>query len=228
MVVSTSSSFASDKQTPRGATSGSVPKVKDAEATQAAASLAAMSNPGSESYKIGPLDILDISVYEVPDLSKTVQVSANGTINMPLVGEVSASGKTADELEQDLTSKLGSRYLQNPQVTVLVKEFNSSRITVTGEIRKPGVYPYRGESLLQFVSMAGGVTDNANSTILIVREVNGQRSAAKFNLSAIQRGRDPDPSIQAGDVIVADTSLPKKGLNAILRVLPLAGFAALL
>ena len=77
------------------------------------------------------------------------------------------------------------------------------------------------------MAMAGGVTETANSTVLIVRETNGQRSAAKFDISAIERGSMPDPPIQAGDVIVADTSLAKKGLNAILKVLPLASFAAL-
>ena len=219
--------FASAKQPARPGVTGSVQTISDPQASQAVAALASTAKPGARAYKIGPLDLLDVSVYQVPDLTKTVQVSDNGNINLPLAGEVPAAGKTAEELERDLTTKLGAKYLQNPQVTVLVKEFNSSRVTISGAIGKPGVYPYRGESLLQFVAMAGGVTENANSTVLIVRETNGQRSAAKFDISAIQYGRMPDPPIQAGDVIVADTSFAKKGLNAILKVLPLASFAAL-
>ena len=226
--VSGSNGQAPQKLQPaRGGVTGSVQQVSDPQASQAVAALASTAKPGTRAYKIGPLDVLDVSVYQVPDLTKTVQVSDNGTINLPLAGETPAAGKTAEELERDLTAKLGAKYLQNPQVTVLVKEFNSSRVTISGAIGKPGVYPYRGESLLQFVAMAGGVTETANSTVLIVRETNGQRSAAKFDISAIERGSMPDPPIQAGDVIVADTSLAKKGLNAILKVLPLASFAAL-
>jgi polysaccharide biosynthesis/export protein len=187
-----------------------------------------MSTPGTHAYRIGPLDILDISVYQVPDLSKTVQVGDNGTINLPLVGETLAAGKTAEELQRDLAGLLGAKYLQNPQVTVLVKEFNSSRVTVSGAINKPGVYPYRGESLLQVVANAGGFKPEANSTVLVLRQTNGKRSAAKFDVDAIEKGRADDPAMQAGDVIVADSSLAKKGLNSILKVLPLAGVFAFL
>jgi polysaccharide export outer membrane protein len=113
-------------------------------------------------------------------------------------------------------------------VTVIVKEYNSSRVTISGEVNKPGVYPYRGESLMQFVAIAGGFKPEANSVVLVLRQNDGQRSAAKFDVAAIQNGRADDPTLQAGDVIVADTSLAKKGLGTILKVLPLAGVFALL
>ena len=87
-----------------------------------------MGAPGSEGYRIGPQDVLDISVYQAPDLTKSVQVAESGTINLPLVGDVRAGGVTARELEQDLKSKYGARYLQNPQVTVFVREYNSQRV----------------------------------------------------------------------------------------------------
>ena len=100
---------------------------------------------------------MDVSVFKVPELSKSVQVADTGTINLPLVGEVPAAGKTAQEVEQDLTKKLGAKYLQNPQVTVFVKEYNSQRVTIEGAVKKPGVYPVRGKtSLLQFIAMAEG------------------------------------------------------------------------
>jgi len=221
-------SFASDKQPAREDVTGSLPQASDSQAAQAAKALASLSTPGTQAYRIGPLDILDISVYQVPDLSKTVQVGDNGTIALPLVGETPAAGKTAGELQRDLSSKLGAKYLQNPQVTVLVKEFNSSRITISGAISKPGVYPYRGESLLQAVAIAGGFTPDSNSEVLVLRQVNGKHSAAKFDVSAIQKGRAQDPGIQAGDIIVGNSSLARKGLNSILKVLPLAGAFALL
>ena len=121
--------------------------VRDPSAAQAAEALAAVAKPGNTAYRIGPQDVLDISVFQAPDLSKTVEVADNGTIDVPLIGETPASGKTAQELQRDLNSKLGAKYLQNPQVTVTVKEFNSNRVTVSGAVKSPGVFPYKGESL---------------------------------------------------------------------------------
>jgi len=213
-------------QTPETRTA--TPAVRDASVAQTANSLTAMATPGNRSYTIGPLDVLDISVFQAPDLSKTVEVADNGTIDLPLIGETLAAGKTTSELQRDLNAKLGTKYLQNPQVTVLVKEFNSSRVTVSGAVKNPGVFPYKGETLMQYVSMAGGLAPEANSMVLVLRQDNGKRSAAKFNLADIQTGRANDSTMQSGDVIVADTSVMKRGLNNILKVLPLAGFAALL
>src|SRR5262249_12724178 len=132
------------------------------------------------------------------------------------------------ELQKDLNARLGTKYLQNPQTTVVVKEFNSNRVTVSGAVKNPGVFPYKGESLLQYVTMAGGLAPEANSMVLVLRQTNGQRSAAKFNVADIQSGSVKDPAMQAGDVIVADTSVAKKGLNSLLKLLPLAAFATLL
>jgi polysaccharide biosynthesis/export protein len=202
--------------------------VHDASAARTAESLASVAKPGNTGYRIGPQDVLDISVFQAPELSKTVEVDENGTIDLPLVGETPASGKTALELQRDLDSKLGTKYLQHPQVTVMVKEFNSNRVTVSGAVKSPGVFPYKGETLFQFVTMAGGLAPESNSMALVLREINGKRSAAKFNLADVSTGRAEDPKVQSGDVIVVDTSVVKEGLNNILRILPLAGFAALL
>ena len=110
--------------------------------------------------------MLEVTVFKVPDLSKVVQVSEAGTINYPLIGELEAGGKTAREIEQDLTKLLGTKYLQNPQIGVFVKEYNSQRVTVEGAVKKPGVYPIvGGMSLLQAVATAGGFESNAEDTI---------------------------------------------------------------
>jgi polysaccharide export outer membrane protein len=202
--------------------------VHDPNAAQAVDALASVTTPGQTGYRIGPQDVLQISVFQAPDLSKTVEVADNGTIDFPLIGETPAAGKTAHELQRDLGSRLGAKYLQNPQVQVMVKEFNSNRVTVSGAVKSPGVFPYKGESLFQCITLAGGLAQESNSMILVLRTTNGQRSAAKFNLEQIQTGRVEDPKMQAGDVIVADTSVMKKGLNNIMRFLPLAGFAAML
>ena len=96
--------------------------------------------PGKTAYRIGPLDALEISVFQAPDLSVTVEVAEDGTIDLPLLGTTPAAGKTAYELQRELSSKLGAKYLQNPQVTVSVKEFNSSRVTLSGAVKNPGVF----------------------------------------------------------------------------------------
>ena len=103
--------------------------------------------PVNGAYEIGPLDVLDISVFQVPELTKSVQVADTGTVNLPLVGEIPVAGKTAQEVERDLTTRLGAKYVKNPQVTVYVKEYNSQLVTITGAISKPGVYPIKGENL---------------------------------------------------------------------------------
>jgi polysaccharide export outer membrane protein len=184
--------------------------------------------PGN-AYKIGPSDVIDISVFQVADLSKTVQVDDSGNIVLPLLGEVPAAGKTADELQEDLRFKLGAKYLQDPQVTVIVKESNNRRYTISGEINAPGVYPLKSQlTLLQVVAMAGGFKDNSDSTVLILRNSGGKRYAATFDVDAIQKGQAKDPVVRSGDSLVAGTSAIKKGYQNLMKVLPLAGFAALL
>jgi polysaccharide biosynthesis/export protein len=177
-------------------------------------------------YAIGPLDILDISVFQVPNLTKSVQVSDTGTVNLPLVGEIPVTGKTPQEVERDLTARLGAKYVQNPQVTVYVKEYNSQSVTITGAVAKPGVYSIKGKaSLLQVVAMAGGLGPVSDSTVLLLRQSNGKRLATKFDVSAIQDGKADDPAVQSGDQLLAGTSAIKQGFNTILKGLPLAGTA---
>jgi polysaccharide biosynthesis/export protein len=198
--------------------------VGNAQILRVADTFTAAATPGNSAYKIGPQVVLDFSVFKVPYLSRTVQVNDSGTVNLPLVGEVEATGKTSQEIERDLTKKLGVKYLQSPQVTVYVKEFNSRRVTVEGSVKKPGVYPIRGKTtLVQFLAMAEGPTDLADtSSIVVFRSVAGKRSAAKFDLDTIRSGSAEDPVIQEGDVIVVSDSMTKTAFQNFLRVLPLS------
>ena len=229
--VTPSFNSAKQKTSNLGSPSQETRPVRDPSVARAADALAAAATPGTNAYKIGPLDVLDISVFQAPELSKTVEVASNGTIDLPLLGETPAAGKSTYELQRELNSRYGAKYLQNPQVTVSVKQFNSSRVTISGAVKNPGVFPYKGETLLQFVTMAGGLAPEANSTVVVLRQSNGARSAAKFNIADIEAGRMNDPAMQAGDLIVADTNVVKKGFNAvmtpIMKVLPLAAFAGL-
>lgn len=185
--------------------------------------VASVSDPSSSAYKIGSMDVLDISVFQVPELSKTVQVDADGTINLPLVGKIRAAGLTPGEVEHDLTKQLGRNYLQSPQVNVYIKEYNSQRVTVDGAVKRPGVYPLRGQAtLLQVIATAEGFTDTADSTVAIFRMENGARSAAKFNVGDIRSGSAKDPEIRKGDVVVVSNSSMKEGYQALLKVLPVS------
>jgi polysaccharide biosynthesis/export protein len=190
--------------------------------------ISAVSTPGSSSYKIGPQDVLDISVFKAPELSKVVQVSESGTINLPLVGEIVTVGRTPREVEKELTKLLGAKYLQKPQVTVFVKEYNSQRVTIEGAVKKPGVFPIQGSmSLLQAVAMAQGMDAISDDTIVVFRTTGGKRAAARFDISEIREGASTDPQLQAGDIIVAGSSALKEGFGNVMKVLPVASVFAL-
>jgi polysaccharide export outer membrane protein len=112
-------------------------------------------------YILGPEDILEIAVWKNNDLSKQVQVRPDGRISLPLVGDVSAVGKTPSQLTDEISSRLKA-YMENPTVSILVKEVKSYQIYVLGEVNKPGKYPLTSKlTLLQAITVAGGFTQVA-------------------------------------------------------------------
>jgi polysaccharide biosynthesis/export protein len=192
---------------------------------------AAPSNGADNSdYKISPLDVLDVSVFGVKDLDRTVQVSSSGMISLPLINQVRAGGKTAAGLEREIANKLSAAYLQSPQVSVYVKEFNSQRITVDGAVKKPGIFPTTGKiSLLQAIALAEGLNEIADpSGILLFRTVDNKRMVARYDLRMVRSGKINDPYLQAGDIVMVDESSAKTTLRSIKDVLPLGGLFQLL
>lgn len=177
---------------------------------------------GTSEYRVGAQDLIEISVFQIADLNRTVRVNSNGQISLPLIGVVQAGGKTVQELEAELASRLSTTYLQNPQVSVFVKEFTSQRVTVEGSVKSPGIYPITGKtSLLQAIVMGGGVTEVANlQGVVVFRNVNGERMAAVFDLKQIRSGNAVDPQIYGDDIVVVDQSGAKTGLRRVLEVLP--------
>ena len=171
-----------------------------------------------------------MTVFRVPELSAEVQVADNGTVSLPLIGEVAAVGRTAKDVEKDVAARLGEKYLQNPQVTVFIKEYNAQRVTVSGAVKKPGVFPLKGKtSLLQLISMAEGLDqDRASSNIVIFRDKDGKRVAARFDLDEIIAGRARDPILEPGDVVVVDDSSGKIIWHNLLRALPITNVFAVL
>lgn len=218
-------------------TGTSPPTPASASMTDGRAALASMatmlsadSSAGSGTYRVGPFDVIDVEVFQVPDLSKTVQVSEVGSITYPLVGEVPVTGKSPRQIEQILATSLNAKYVRDPQVNVLVKEYNSQRVTVQGSVKSPGIFPIRGQlSLLQAMALAGGL-DSASSDdqIVIFRTVNGRAGAARYTYSQVQNGATPDPGLQAGDIVVAGKSAFKEGFGMVMKALPLASVFTLL
>ena len=159
------------------------------------------------------------------DLDSTVQVSTSGMISLPLVKTVKAGGKTTTQLEQEIARKLSATYLQAPQVTVFVKEYNSQRVTVDGAVIKPGIFPIQGKmSLLQSIALAEGLNRVADPTgVIIFRQINGQKQAARFDLKMVRGGKIPDPNLIAGDIVMVDESATRTTLRDINDYLPFSG-----
>jgi len=122
-------------------------------------------------YRIGPRDLLVINVYEVPELKEfTVRVSEDGSITLPYLQSVKVNGLTKDELEIRLASLL-EKYVKKAQVSVFIKEYQSQRVAVIGAVDKPGMYELVGRiNLLQIITQAGGLTENAANEAFIQRE----------------------------------------------------------
>lgn len=193
-------------------------------ASREAARIAAMAEPLPEAeYRIGALDKLDITVFEVKDLSvQKRQVDASGGIILPLIGKLVAKGKTTTELADEIAARLGEKYLQSPQVSVTVAEVLSRKVTVEGAVNEAGVFELKGRtSLLEAVARAKGVSKGANPhRVSIVRNVDGSPHAASFDLAAIGAGKAPNPEVEGDDIVIVDSSKAKSFWNGLVQALP--------
>lgn len=172
---------------------------------------------------IGPLDTIEVEVANLPESSREVQVDASGRISMPLVGTVSASGLTSEELAREIERAMRARYVRNPQVIVNIKSSVSQVATVNGAVVEPGLYPVTNQStLVRVIASAKGTSEFAKtSDIVILRTVNGQRMAGLYNLGAIQRGLYIDPAIYANDVIIVGDSPQRRLFRDLVAASPL-------
>jgi polysaccharide export outer membrane protein len=181
---------------------------------------------GASEYRLGAQDLIEIAVFQVEDLNRTVRINSSGQISLPLVGTILAGGKTVSELEEEIAAELSAEFLQDPQVSVFVKEFTSQRITMEGAIKSPGIYPMRGRTtLIQAIAQAGGVTDLANlQGVVVFRKVNGEKMAAIFDLQAIRGGNAEDPEVYGDDIVVIDQSGSRTALRRFIETFPVLSF----
>jgi polysaccharide export outer membrane protein len=160
-----------------------------------------------EEYRIGSDDLIEVSVFEVPNLAATVRVSATGIVSLPLIGTIEATGKTAQQLEAVIEEVLRMKYLNDPHVTVFVREYASQPVSVVGSVKVPGIYQIKGQKfLLDMLAMAQGLDQNAGKTIQVMRRATADTQEPQtINVSTedlFEKGRtDLNILIHAGDVI---------------------------
>ncbi|MCP3732910.1 polysaccharide export protein [Sphingomonas sp. MG17] len=172
---------------------------------------------------IGPLDTIQVDVFNVPDLSREMQVDASGRIAMPLVGTIDARGKTAQELAVMVEAALRGRYVRNPEVTVNIKSSVSQVVTIDGQVIEPGLYPVTNQmTLLRAIASAKGMNEFARTEeVVILRTVEGRKMAGLYNIEAIRRGAYDDPPIYANDVIVVGDSPQRRLFRDFVSLAPL-------
>lgn len=159
-------------------------------------------------YLVGPGDVLKITVYEHEDLEMVARVSGDGTLKMPLIGQVKVSGLSVPEITARITSLLKGDYIVSPEVSVFIQEFRSQKTVLMGEVKKPGLYELKGyTTFLELVSMAGGLTENAGEIAVVQRNVNkqgGQDGILTVDLQRLIEDGQTEHDIQVidGDTVI--------------------------
>jgi polysaccharide biosynthesis/export protein len=161
-----------------------------------------------QGYQIGVGDLLDIEVYDEPDLTREVRVLTDGAISVPLLGTLKAGGLTVGELEKKVTALLAEKYLVNPQVTVMVKEF--SNIFIFGEVKNPGSFPLYGKmTVFEAITLAGGFTEVANPTkVKVIRNEGGHEVTLEVDVERLTKKGDAsqDIALKANDRVIVPRS----------------------
>ncbi len=162
----------------------------------------------AEDYRIGAQDLIEIQVFGIDDLKREVRVNSRGIVSLPLIGAVTIAGLTGQEAEALIAAKYAKDYLQDPQVSVFIKEFTSQRITVEGAVNHPGIFPVRGPtSLLQAIALAGGQGQLSDmSEVMVYRVESGQKKTLMYNVIKIRGGEVQDPMLANDDVVVVKRS----------------------
>jgi polysaccharide export outer membrane protein len=156
-------------------------------------------------YVIGAADVLSVVFWRDKDMSADVTVRPDGKISLPLLNEIGAAGSTPEELRARITEAAG-KFVEEPDVTVVVREIHSRNVFITGNVAKPATYPLNGEmTVLQLIAVAGGLQEYADSKhIVIIRIENGRQQHHKFNYKDVigQKRTADNIALKPGDTVV--------------------------
>jgi polysaccharide export outer membrane protein len=149
---------------------------------------------GETEFQLGPGDVIHVFVYKEPDLTLEVPIRPDGKVSLPLIGELPASGKSAVELQKEISQKL-TRFIEDPVVNVIVKEINSAQVSVLGEVKTPGMYKIKDRAtVLDAIALAGGFTEYAKrDKVTVIRTVtSGEPKRFKLNVNEQIKGKSGD------------------------------------
>lgn len=162
------------------------------------------------SDRIGIDDVFDVRVFGEPDMSGSYRVATDGSIDFPLAGRLEVAGTTTIELQRVLVARLKDGYLKNPQVSVMMKEWNSRKVSVLGQVKNPGPVSYRPNmTIVDAIASAGGFTPiAAKNSVNLRREAGGGKVQTRiYPVASISEGQAPNVLILPGDVLVVDERL---------------------
>lgn len=183
---------------------------------------------GGTEQPLSPNDVLQVEVFQAETLNRTVQIDSTGRISLPLIGTVTAAGKTVRRLEQEIAAAYGRSYLQNPVVTIFLKDSAGQRVTVDGEVIRAGIYPITANTtLLEVIALAGGFRNIADpEKVYVFRDIGGQKLVANYSVADIRSGRRTNPRIYGRDVVIVFTSDARVAFNNLKDALQIAVSAA--
>ena len=169
---------------------------------------------------IRPLDVMQVEVFGVEELSRAVQVDASGSVDYPLVGWIPAAGRRLEEFTLELEARLRGAYVRAPDVTARITERAVRNVTVGGDVAHPGRYAIEGPiTLMQAVALGGGMDDDAaREEVLVFREVGEARYIGVYNMQGISRGNYPDPTIYPDDIVMVGDSPGRRRLERVLEI----------
>lgn len=182
---------------------GAQPTPATAVVPPAAAKPAGIAVPSD--YVLGPDDLIGVLFWREPEMSGDVAVRPDGMISLPLIGDVKAAGLSPDTLKKGI-EEAATKFITEPNVTILVKQINSRRVFITGEVTNPGSYPLANpRTVMQLIALAGGLKEYADAKhITIMRTENGRQRSYKFNYKDVAKGKSLAQNIQLlpGDTVV--------------------------
>lgn len=166
------------------------------------------SDAGADEYHLGARDVIEITVFGHPDLSRMETVPSGGVLPFPLIGDIRLGGRTTGEIQRELAERLGADYLVDPHVSVRIREYESQWVNVVGQVRQPGKYPLKGVStLIDMITEAGGLTNQAGSEIVVTRqdEDTGEIRQIRIDRDGLfsEHNEEHNLALRMGDVVEA-------------------------